>query len=168
MKAGRLVVNLLVVWAATGIWHGASWNFLLWGLFYGVLIILEKFFLGRWLDRAPRWLGHVYGLLVVMVGWAIFAVEDFAAMGLYLKAMFGMGAGLADGAFFYYLRNYLPMLLLGCVAATPLASTLWKKTPSSSAEPLTLRFESLSSAAWTVSNAYLVDGTYNPFLYFRF
>ena len=166
VKAGRLVVNLLVVWAATGIWHGASWNFLLWGLFYGVLIILEKFFLGRWLDRAPRWLGHVYGLLVVMVGWAIFAVEDFAAMGLYLKAMFGMGAGLADGAFFYYLRNYLPMLLLGCVAATPLASTLWKKTPNRAPKFAVLLLLLAAGLIW--SNAYLVDGTYNPFLYFRF
>ena len=162
---GRLVLNLLLVWAATGIWHGASWNFLFWGLFYFVFLVLEKFFLSRLLDRLPHWIGHCYGLALILVGWAIFAVEDLSALTLYLKAMFGFGAGLLDGAFLYYLRNYLPILLLAAVASTPLAVRLWEKL-SRPARQIALPI--LLAVGFLLSTAYLVDGTYNPFLYFRF
>ena len=162
---GRVVLNLLIVWAATGIWHGASWNFLLWGLFYFVLLVFEKFWFGKVLDRAPRWVGHVYGLLLILVGWALFAVEDIGALGLYLKALFGFGAGLLDKSFLYYLRNYLPALIIAGVAATPLAATVWKKLPEKVRAVL---LPVLLALALLLSTAYLVDGTYNPFLYFRF
>ena len=165
VKTGRLIFNLLIVWAATGIWHGASWNFLIWGLYYFVWLVLEKLFLGKYLKKAPGWLGHLYGLLVVVVGWAIFAVEDFSAMGLYLKAMFGMGAGLWDSDFLYYLRNYLPVLIAAAVASTPLAANLWHKLPE---RVRRIAFPVLMLAGLILSTAYLVDGTYNPFLYFRF
>ena len=165
VSRGRLVFNLLIVWAATGIWHGASWNFLLWGLFYFVLLVFEKFWFGGVLDRLPRWVGHIYGLALILVGWAIFAVEDLSALGLYLKAMFGFGAGLLDSSFLYYLRNYLPILLLAALASTPLAAGLWRRLPRRVwrvALPVAL------AAGLILSTAYLVDGTYNPFLYFRF
>ncbi len=165
VSRGRLVLNLLIVWAATGIWHGASWNFLLWGLFYFVLLVLEKFWFGRILDKAPRWVGHVYALVLIMVGWAIFAVEDMGALALYLKAMFGFGAGLADGPFLYYLRGYLPILLIAAIAATPLAARLWRRLPERLRAVL---LPVLLAAGLVLSTAYLVDGTYNPFLYFRF
>ena len=165
VKTGRLIFNLLIVWAATGIWHGASWNFLIWGLYYFVWLVLEKLFLGKYLKKAPGWLGHLYGLLVVVVGWAIFAVEDFSAMGLYLKAMFGMGAGLWNSDFLYYLRNYLPVLAAAAVASTPLAANLWHKLPERARR---IAFPVLMLAGLILSTAYLVDGTYNPFLYFRF
>ncbi len=162
---GRLVLNLLLVWAATGIWHGASWNFLLWGLFYGIIIIVEKFFLLKQLDRLPGWMGHVYGLFVIMVGWAIFAVEDFSALGLYLKAMFGLGAGWMDSTFLYELRNYLPLLVAAGVASTPVAAKGWDRLPRRAVQ-VVLPVLLLAGLIW--STAYLVDGTYNPFLYFRF
>jgi alginate O-acetyltransferase complex protein AlgI len=165
VSRGRLIFNLLVVWAATGIWHGASWNFLIWGLYYFCWLVAEKLILGKWLDKAPGWLGHVYGLLVVIVGWAIFAVEDFSQLGQYLRAMFGFGAGLADGAAVYYLRNFLPMLVIGAVAATPLAKNLWGKLPEKVRQ---VALPVLMAAGLVLSTAYLVDGTYNPFLYFRF
>ncbi|MCI8537091.1 MAG: MBOAT family protein [Oscillospiraceae bacterium] len=161
----RLVFNLMLVWAATGIWHGASWNFLIWGLFYGVIILIEKLFLLRQLDKLPGWAGHVYGLFVVMVGWAIFAVEDFTALGLYLKAMFGFGAGLMDNTCLYYFRDYLPTLVLAAVGSTPVVAALWRKLPErawKAALPVLI----LAGLIW--STAYLVDGSYNPFLYFRF
>ena len=161
----RLVLNLLLVWAATGIWHGASWNFLLWGLFYGSIIIVEKFFLLRQLDRLPGWVGHVYGLFIIMVGWTIFAVEDFSALGLYLKAMFGLGAGWADSTFLYELRNYLPLLIAAGVASTPVAAKGWERLPRRAVQ-VALPVLMLAGLIW--STAYLVDGTYNPFLYFRF
>ena len=161
----RLYLNLFLVWAATGIWHGASWNFLIWGLYFAVLIILEKAFLGKVLEKLPAALQHIYTLFLVLVSWAIFAVEDFTAMGLYLKAMFGIGVSLVNGDALYYLFNYLPMLVVACVAATPLAAKVWHKIPAKVWKPA---LPVLVCLALVVATAYLVDGTYNPFLYFRF
>ena len=162
----RLIFNLLIVWAATGIWHGASWNFLFWGLFYFVLLVFEKFWFGKVLEKLPRWIGHVYGLLLIMVGWTIFAVEDLTQLGGYLKAMFGFGGNrLLDSAFLYNLRNYLPILIIAAIASTPLAKNLWHKL-SSKAQKVLLPV--LILLGLVLATAYLVDGTYNPFLYFRF
>lgn len=162
----RLFFNLLAVWAATGIWHGASWNFLLWGLYFAVLLILEKAFLLRWLERAPSVVRRIYTLLLVVVSWAIFAVEDLGRLGIYLKAMFG-GAegGLTGGAVEYYFFSYLPMLAIAAVASTPLAAALWKRLPE---RPMKVLLPVLLLAGLICSTAYLVDATYNPFLYFRF
>ena len=165
VNKGRLMFNLLVVWAATGIWHGASWNFLLWGLYWFVWITLEKLWLGKWVDKFPAWLGHIYGLAVSIVSMAIFAVEDFSAMGPYLAAMFGFGAGALDSMFLYNLRNYLVILVIAIVAATPLAKIVWQKLPERVRQ---VAFPVLMLAGLTLTTAYLVDGTYNPFLYFRF
>ena len=163
---GRLFLNLMVVWAATGIWHGASWNFLLWGLYYGLLLAAEKFFLGRWLERRPVWFQHVYALFFILLGWAIFALEDFAQMGPYLAALFGFaGGGLWDSGFLYYFRAYLPMLLVAVLASTPAGKGVWtrlEETPKKLVLPVLLLLGLL------ISTCYLVDATYNPFLYFRF
>lgn len=162
----RLLFNLLVVWAATGIWHGASWNFLIWGLYFAVLLIVEKFFLLQYLKRLPAALQHLYALFFVLVSWAIFAVEDFSHMGAYLGAMFGMAqGGLADPAFGYYLRSYGLTLLVGCVASLPLGAGLWRRLRE---RPRLVLLPILVLAGLLFSTAYLVDATYNPFLYFRF
>ena len=166
VSRGRLVFNLMVVWAATGIWHGASWNFLLWGLYYGLLLTAEKFFLTRWMERWPGWLRHVYALFFIAVGWALFAVEDFSRLGPYLSAMFGFaGGGFTDGAFLYYLRSYLPMLVMAAVASTPLAKRAWDRLGE---RPRMVLLPVLVLAGLLVCTCYLVDATYNPFLYFRF
>ena len=110
-------------------------------------------------------MGHLYGLFVVMLSWPIFAVEDLGHLGLYLKAMFGFGAGLMDSSFLYYFRSYLPILLIAAVASTPAAAKLWKKLPDLVREIL---LPILILLGLVLSTAYLVDGTYNPFLYFRF
>ena len=158
--------NLFLVWAATGIWHGASWNFLLWGLYFWALLLLEKFLLAKPLAKAPAAVGHIYTMLLVMVSWAIFAMEDFSRLGSYLRVMFGFGgAPLADSAFGYYFRSYLPVLIVAAIASTPLAATLWRKLPQRAAQALgTLAI----LAGLALCTAYLVAGTYNPFLYFRF
>ena len=161
----KLIRNLLIVWAATGIWHGASWNFLCWGLFYGVILIAEKNLLLKGLEKCPRWLQHVYALTLVLIGWAIFALEDFPVMGGYLGAMFGRCAGLWNGYATYYFFSFLPMLIAASVASTPLPAALWRRLPRrvwQAGLPLLLL------AGLVLSTAYLVDGTYNPFLYFRF
>ena len=163
---GRWMFNLLVVWAATGIWHGASWNYLIWGLYFFVLLMLEKFFLLKALDRAPALVGHVYTLFFVLVSWAIFGLEDFTQMTAYLRVMFGLaGAPLIDGALGYYLTSYLPILCVAAVASTPLAAGAFRKLPALSAKAVEA---ALIAAGLVVCTAYLVDGTYNPFLYFRF
>ena len=162
----RWMFNLLVVWAATGIWHGASWNYLLWGLYFFVLLMLEKFFLLKVLNKAPAVIGHVYTLFLVVVSWALFALEDFSQLGAYLKVMFGMGGvPLTNSDFGYYLTSYLPILCLAAVASTPLGATLYRKAPKKAAQAVGAL---LILAGLTVCTAYLVDGTYNPFLYFRF
>ena len=162
----RWMFNLLVVWAATGIWHGASWNYLIWGLYFFVLLMLEKFFLLKVLNKAPALVGHIYTLFFVVVSWAIFAIEDFSQLGSYLKVMFGLGGvPLMDAKLGYYVTSYLPILLVAAVASTPLGAKLYHKLKTPAAEVVCTV---LVLAGLVVCTAYLVDGTYNPFLYFRF
>ena len=171
VSKGRHLINLLVVWALTGIWHGASWNFMFWGLYFAVLIIIEKFFLLERLKKLPAFVQHVYALFVVLVSWAIFAVEDFGQMRSYLAAMFGAGGGgLADPAFGYYLRSYLPTLVIGILAAVPVWSNLWRglEERQSGRKALRVALPVLLMGGLLLCTAYLVDATYNPFLYFRF
>ncbi|MBR2934151.1 MAG: MBOAT family protein [Oscillospiraceae bacterium] len=162
----RWMFNLLVVWAATGIWHGASWNYLLWGLYFFILLMVEKFFLLERLKKAPALLCHIYTLFLVLVSWAIFAIEDFGHLTAYLKVMFGLGGvPLADGALGYYLTSYLPILLVSAAASTPLGVMTYRKLkPRTQQVACTL----LVVAGLVVCTAYLVASTYNPFLYFRF
>ena len=161
----RWMFNLLVVWACTGIWHGASWNYLLWGLYFFVLLILE-FFLLKVLDKAPAQVGHIYTLFFVLVSWAIFAIEDFSHLTGYLKVMFGLGGvPLVNGTLGYYLTSYLPILAAAALASTPLGVTVYRKLPRPAAWCVCTV---LVLAGLIVCTAYLVDGTYNPFLYFRF
>ena len=162
----RWMFNLLVVWACTGIWHGASWNYLLWGLYFFVLLMLEKFFLLKVLDKAPALVGHIYTLFFVLVSWAIFAIEDFSHLTGYLKVMFGLGGvPLVNGTLGYYLTSYLPILAAAALASTPLGVTVYRKLPRPAAWCVCTV---LVLAGLIVCTAYLVDGTYNPFLYFRF
>ena len=162
----RWMLNLLAVWAATGIWHGANWNFLLWGLYFFVLLMLEKFWLLRWLEKAPAAVGRVYTLFFAMVSWSIFFLEDFAQLGAYLKVMFGLGGvPLADAAFGYYLVSYLPTLCIAALASTPLGVTVYRRLPQRAAQVVGLV---LMAAGMLLCTAWVVAGTYNPFLYFRF
>ena len=162
----RWMLNLLAVWAATGIWHGASWNYLLWGLYFFVLLMVEKFFLLERLKKAPAAVAHIYTLFLVLVSWAIFAIEDFTHLTAYLRVMFGLGGvPLTNAALGYYLTGYLPILLVAAVASTPLGVTVYRKLkPRTQQVVCTL----LVIAGLVVCTAYLVASTYNPFLYFRF
>jgi len=156
----RQIFNLFVVWAATGLWHGASWNFVLWGLYFFVFLALEKAFLRPFLERS-RVLGHVYLLFLVVVGWALFAITDFAALGRFLTAMFSFRPG---SEWTYYLRSYAVTFLLAALLSTPLLAKAEARFGK--------RLGALRTLALTLvlvaSVAYLEDATYNPFLYFRF
>ena len=162
----RWMFNLLVVWAATGIWHGASWNYLIWGLYFFVLLMIEKFFLLNLLKKAPALVGHVYTLFFVLVSWAIFGLENFTQLTAYLKVMFGLGGvPLINGELGYYLSSYLPILCVAALASTPLGVSLYRR---GSVRAQQVVCTVLVVAGLVVCTAYLVDGTYNPFLYWNF
>ncbi len=156
--------NILIVWFCTGFWHGASWNFILWGLYFALWLVLEKYVLRSVLTRTPAWIRHFYTLVVVFVGWGIFAMEDLSVCGGYLKACFG-GAPLWSAGDGYTLKSYAVSLAVLTVAATPLGKNAWYRLPERARRVLT---PVLMMAGLLLCTAYLVDGSYNPFLYFRF
>ncbi len=160
---GRTIFNLTVVWTLTGIWHGASWNFLLWGIYFLIFIILERFVFRGIIQKIPIWMQHGYTLLVVFLGWGLFAIENLGQLGQYGKALFGAGAGLYNAQAGYYLRSYGLLLLILAVSATSLGKRCWKAMPRKQlVTPILLLLGLI------LCTACLVDATYNPFLYFRF
>ena len=160
----KWIRNILIVWLLTGIWHGAGWNFLLWGLYYALWMLAERLFLGKWLEKLPAALRHIYTLAVVLVGWGLFAIEDMGQLGSYLAVCFG-GGSLVDAFTLYQLWSYLPLLVILAFAATPVSGKLFRKLPDrvqAVATPV------LVLASLILCTASLVDASYNPFLYFRF
>ena len=166
----RHIFNILVVWMATGFWHGAAWNFVFWGLFYAVLLMAEKFFLLPALKKG-RALPHVYVLLAVTLGFVLFDAASLKDALHQLGTLFGSGtaSGLGTEAL-YMLRSYGVVLALAALGATPLPAMLWKKVQEakSLAPVLTVAEPLCTFALLALCTAFLVDGSFNPFLYFRF
>lgn len=161
--------NIAIVWLLTGFWHGASWNYVLWGVFYGLLLMAEKLFLLKWLKKAPAFVGHIYTMFAVLFGWVLFAFEDFGKGVAFLKTMFGGGAGFISNGTLYQILSYLPLLIVCLVAATPLAKKIYGKLSLKAGEGVLLTVDSVRIAGiMLLSIAYLISGSYNPFLYFRF
>ena len=162
----RQLLNLLIVWALTGLWHGASWTFLFWGLYYAFFLFLEKTFLLGWLKKVPGIVSNLYTLVIAISGWVIFQQTSVAQTLVFFRAMYGFGQGGFCGAKdLYYLGGFGAVLLIGCFASLPAGKNLFHKLPQklrAAAIPV------LILLVLTVSTAYLVDSTYNPFLYFRF
>ena len=164
MGTWRTVRNIFLVWFCTGFWHGASWNFILWGLHFFVWLMLEKYLLREFLQKLPMWLRHGYTLLVVFAGWGVFAMEDLTVCGQYFRTCFGGGTlwSAADG---YYLTAYGLTLAILAVGSTHWVKNGWNRLPERARDVLG---PALMLAGLVVCTAYLVDGSYNPFLYFRF
>lgn len=165
----KLLRNLLVVWFLTGLWHGASWNFILWGLYFGVILIIERFFLGKYLQKIPAVLQVLYSFLLVVFGWVLFEFEDLANVGRYIGAMFGGNGGvLLDGQALYLLSSYLLLLVVCAIGATNYPKKLVEKV--SGKFPVWVRYASpvFEVGLLFLCTAFLVNSTYNPFLYFRF
>lgn len=161
--------NIAIVWLLTGFWHGASWNFVLWGALYGVLLMAEKLFLLNWLKTAPAFLGHLYTLFFVLIGWVLFAFDDIGAGISYCSAMFGRNAVFLNGQTIYRLLSYLPLLLVCILASTPLGKTAYQRISARCGEPVLTTADGLGvMLVMALSVAYLISGSYNPFLYFRF
>lgn len=157
--------NTLIVWLLTGLWHGASWNFILWGLYYGVLIILEKFVFRRLLERTPSALRHILTMLAVVFGWVIFEITSPASELEFVKAMLGFGGSFANSFTLNALHNYAVTFIAAIAISTGIPLKICKKLPEKRADTLSLVGEAAGMAACI---ACLVDSGYNPFLYFNF
>ena len=160
--------NIGIVWLLTGFWHGASWNYVLWGVYFGIILIVEKFFLLDKLKKAPAAVGHVYTLLCVAVSWVLFSFEDIGRGWAFFKVMLG-GAELCSSAAVYQLLSYLPLLIVCAIAATPLGSRIYRRlSEKCSAGLMTAADLGGMAAVSALAVAFLISGSYNPFLYFRF
>ena len=164
----RNVFNLAVVWLLTGIWHGASWNFILWGCLYGVLIIMEKLFLGKLLEKLPTAIRWFYTMLLVVLGWVLFVTPDLSSAFSYMGIMFGSTGILADSTALYLLINYGVMLILGIFASTDAWKIIVEKINTKAPAAVNIVTPIAKIAVFVLCIAYLADATYNPFLYFNF
>ena len=167
VKPLRYVFNVLVVWALTGLWHGAAWNFVLWGLLFAVLLTVEKFLVGKAMAKMPGWLVRVPVLAILLMSFVLFNASSLSQALSDVGGMFGLGGlPLLTTASLYYLRSYGLLLMVAAVGATPLVSRVAKKLESHTVtavlEPVVL------CALLLAVTAFLVGGSFNPFLYFRF
>lgn len=161
--------NIAIVWFLTGLWHGAAWNFVIWGLYFGVLLVVEKLFLGNVIKKTPALVQHLYTMLLVVVSWVIFSWGDCADGMGYLKTMFGMaGNGLGNAQTIYFLLSFAGMLLLAIVGATSLPVKIWGKIKAKSIAGSYVLMAIGMMGILLLSIALLVNSSYNPFLYFRF
>lgn len=165
----KQIRNIAVVWLLTGFWHGASANYVLWGVFYGILLIFEKIFLLKRLEKMPAFVGRIYTGFAVLLGWVLFAFEDMGKGFAFLKVMFGGGTAFVNDGAMYQLLSYLPLICVCIIASTPLAKRLYKRLSEKAREGTLLAFDAAGMLGISaVSAAFLISGSYNPFLYFRF
>lgn len=167
----RQLINISIVWILTGLWHGASWNFVMWGVYYGIILIIEKLGLLKVLEKCPAVVGHIYSLILIVIGWVIFAVDDMGKVAAYLGMMLGSSQVFTDDAFVYFFESRIWLLIVCVIGSTPLP----KIVCSIIAEKLEDREVLLGTietvlfmGIFALSMAFLVSGSYNPFLYFRF
>ena len=159
VKRSRQFFNIFVVWFLTGFWHGAAWNFIFWGLYFFVLLMIEKSFLLKHLEKS-RVLSHIYLIFLVMLGWALFAISDLSTLGELFGRLFSLKGGID---WLYYLRDYAVMFLLCILASTP----FFKIAAQTVGKNKVVRTVFLAGVL-LVSISFMVDSTYSPFLYFNF
>ena len=155
----RTIINLLIVWLLTGIWHGADYNFIIWGLYYGILLIIEKFVLKNVIDKFPKILKHIYTLFFVLIGWVIFSITDINNLLLYLSKMFDF-SNLLDNNFLYYISNYGIIIIIGIIFS--LKIKIKENKITNIIKPIVF------IALFIITISFIVSDSYNPFLYFRF
>ena len=167
----KQIRNILIVWLLTGIWHGANWTFLIWGLLFGIILIIEKIFLNKFMEKLPSFIKRIYVLFIVMILFIIFNAENMSVALTNIKGLFGMnGEVFVNDYTLHYLKSYLPLLIIAFLGATPFIKTLIDKLRKNKyanniiniLEPI------LIVMILVVVTSYLIDNSYNPFLYFRF
>jgi alginate O-acetyltransferase complex protein AlgI len=171
-RKGRLrqCLNIMIVWCLTGFWHGANWNFMLWGLYFGVLLLIEKFLLKKVLAKLPAAISHIYALLLIVIGWGIFAYEDTSELVGNFKNMFGAGGlPLWNAQTTMWLVQYLPLFVLLIIGSTPVIRKFGSLLNEKATGLYQIVIEPLCTAAMLIASAaYLASSAFNPFLYFRF
>lgn len=165
--------NILIVWLLTGFWHGAAWNFLFWGLYYGILLLIEKFFLKKYLDKLPNVIKHIYAIFFILIGWCIFAFDDTKQLITYLGNMFGQNQlPLINQETLYYLVTNGMLIVIGIILSTPLIKRISNRLARKNNQKTQMIVFFITLIIYTsifiLSVSYLVDSAYNPFLYFRF
>lgn len=163
--------NILAVWLLTGIWHGASWNFVVWGAMFGIILTIEKFFLGKYLEKAPIFLKRIYVLFIVMISFIIFNANNMKEAIQNTLGLFGVGKiNFINKFTLYYLKSYAIIFTIAIIGATPiLKNTVHKLKERTKTKKIINMLEPIYIAvSLMVVTAYLVDNSYNPFLYFRF
>lgn len=165
VSTGRHIRNILVVWALTGLWHGASWNFVFWGVYYGLLLLAEKFLLGRFLEKAPVWLRNLYTMFAVIIGWVFFSQTTPAAIGKMLGAMFGLGAScFTDRASLYALKSGLILMIISVISCRPGLYQYFKRL----ARRNTYLAAVINAILFFLCIAYMIYSSYTPFMYQQF
>ncbi|MFD1928001.1 MBOAT family O-acyltransferase [Sporosarcina siberiensis] len=175
-RKGKLITyrNLFIVWGITGLWHGASWNFILWGLYFGVIIAIEKAGLLKVLNKIHPFFQHFYLLFIVLISWVLFVFEDFSKGIQYAKVMFGISTNaFYDTQFFYYLYTNIILFLIAAIASTPVIKYVNLKVLTKLSDHIRIPIQKFVPLFFYIfilflSTAYLVDDSFNPFLYFRF
>ena len=167
----KLIINILIVWTLTGIWHGASWNFVIWGLYFGIILLIEKLFLKKYLEKLPGFIQRIYVLFIVMISFIIFNANNMKDAWSNIIGLFGVnGEKLINKFTIYYLKNYFVVIIIAIIASTPIIKNLIKKLKQNKKinkiinilEPILIVFILI------IITSYAVDNSYNPFLYFRF
>ena len=159
--------NIMVVWLLTGLWHGADWNFIIWGLYFGILLIIEKLFLGKVLEKTPKLLNRIYVLFIVMISFIIFSRSGVNNILTSIGGLFGLNnSSLTSLESIYYLKSYAVILILGIVGSAPIMKKIFENKKM---EKLTNILEPVFLLViLVISTSYIIDGSFNPFLYFRF
>lgn len=161
--------NLLIVWFLTGLWHGANWNFIVWGLYFGLFVTLEKLFLLKWLKNRMSFIGHVYTLIIVLIGWVFFEFENLAVAIDFIGTMFGFNQSVfLDNKTLYYLTTNCMLFIVLAICSTPFPQRAFVYIREKSKLPGAIGIPVFYLVLVVLSTAYLVNATYNPFLYFRF
>ena len=166
----RQCLNIMIVWFLTGFWHGANWNFILWGIYFGVILLCEKIFLLKALNKTPKFIQHIYALVLIVIGWGIFAFDDGEKLAQNFKNMFGLGnIPMINNQTLFWLAQYAVIFVILIVASTPLIKNIGLKIKNSHPELYGCVLVPVSSMALlTLCTAYLAGSSFNPFLYFRF
>ncbi len=171
VSPARHIFNIAVVWALTGLWHGAAWNFVIWGVLFAVLLILEKLFMAKVLKKIPSAISHVLVMVVILISFVIFNADTLAQAGSDIAGMFGAGSvSFVTEETLYYLRSYAVIIVLGLIGSTPVATRIAERLRAGNTTSKIMKFAEpvVLIALLLVCTAFLVDGSFNPFLYFRF
>ena len=161
VKKYRWLMNIMIVWTLTGIWHGASWNFAIWGIYFGIILIIEKLFIGQFIEKLPKVFRHIYALFLILLGWLIFFCDDLTLIQKYIPKIFA-NPNIIDNEFIFYIKNYMIFLISGIVFSIPIVNKI-KKTKT---------IKVIVAVAYIflfiICISQLCSDSYNPFLYFRF